>query len=429
MSDILPTDRFDFAVLNLINKERTDRGLQALTLSQKLDTAADRHSKDMAVQNYFSHTGKDGSNVGVRIERAGYTRWNAWGENIAAGQRSAESVVQGWMNSPGHRANILSANFTHMGLGYVTNASGRPYWTQVFAAGDPNPGQYVQQRSTPPQPTSPPPNSPTPPTATSGADTLAGSAQNDTIRGLAGNDRIVGAGGGDTLYGDSGSDYLNGQAGNDTVMGGAGNDTLLGDADNDALLGGLDNDKLYGGIGHDYLNGQSGNDSVFGGTGNDRLIGNGGNDYLNAQLGNDTVIGGAGRDVLLGSSGADLLYGNADKDFLYGQAGNDVAIGGTGNDVLHGGNGNDLLVGQLGLDTLVGGAGRDWFKLARLQGRDWIHDFENGLDRIQLSGGLTFSGIRLRQSGSHVSIFDTAGYQVAIVANTSLSELSSADFV
>jgi len=58
--------------------------------------------------------------------------WRAWGENIAAGQRTPEIVVDAWMNSPGHRANILSPNFSKIGVGYVTNSSGRPYWTQIF---------------------------------------------------------------------------------------------------------------------------------------------------------------------------------------------------------------------------------------------------------------------------------------------------------
>lgn len=145
------TDQFDKKVLDLVNQERAKHKLKPLILSEKLDTAADRHSQDMAVNDYFSHTGKNGSSPRTRIENAGYTQWTTLGENIAAGQTTPESVVQAWMNSSGHRANILNRNFTHMGLGYKFSANDtgrvnyRHYWTQVFAAGDPNPGQYVAQ--------------------------------------------------------------------------------------------------------------------------------------------------------------------------------------------------------------------------------------------------------------------------------------------
>ncbi|MEM9567623.1 MAG: CAP domain-containing protein [Cyanobacteria bacterium P01_E01_bin.34] len=442
MSNILPTDRYDLEILQLVNKERTDRGFSALTLSQKLDAAADLHSEDMATNGYFSHTGLDGSKVGTRISRAGYTQYNTWGENIAAGYPSAASVVQGWMNSSGHRKNILNPNFTHMGLGYVTNSSGTPYWTQVFAAGDPNPGAYSQQTngsppasspptpptppaapppSTPPSdpapppadspPTNPPPNSPSN-TGTVGDDTLSGASSSETIRGLGGNDR------------------LSGKGGNDTLLGGTGDDTLWGGDGRDRLLGGNDKDVLFGNAGNDFLHGQVGNDALFGGGGSDRLLGDGGNDRLDGQSGNDTLSGGTGRDTLLGRDGADRLYGNDQNDVLKGQSGADLLIGGAGNDRLLGGSGNDVLEGQQGQDTLVGGGGRDRFKLGRSSGRDWIQDFENGRDRIQLTGGLTFGGIRMRQSGRNVTIFDqTTGNQVALLANINVNQLNAADFV
>jgi len=68
----------------------------------------------------------------TRAERAGYSGWMALGENVAYGYGSVESVMAGWMNSSGHRANILNANFTHVGLGRATAANGTLYWTQVF---------------------------------------------------------------------------------------------------------------------------------------------------------------------------------------------------------------------------------------------------------------------------------------------------------
>ncbi len=81
----------------------------------------------------MSHAGSDGSDAGVRISRAGFSG-NKWGENVAAGYSSANTVVAGWMGSPGHRANILNANFTSIGVAYAQSSDGTMYWTMVLAA-------------------------------------------------------------------------------------------------------------------------------------------------------------------------------------------------------------------------------------------------------------------------------------------------------
>ena len=124
-------------VLELTNAERANAGLNPLTLNTKLSQAAEGHSDSMANDDFFSHTGANGSSVGARVQDTGY-QYSTVGENIAAGQTTAEEVVQGWMNSPGHRANILNANYTEIGLGYeyLANDTGsvnyNHYWTQVF---------------------------------------------------------------------------------------------------------------------------------------------------------------------------------------------------------------------------------------------------------------------------------------------------------
>jgi uncharacterized protein YkwD len=89
----------------------------------------------MARYDYFSHTGRDGSTVDSRATRAGY-RWRAIGENIAAGQMDADAAVRGWINSPGHCANIMSPAFREMGAAFVVNTQSSQgiYWTQVFGA-------------------------------------------------------------------------------------------------------------------------------------------------------------------------------------------------------------------------------------------------------------------------------------------------------
>jgi len=87
----------------------------------------------MARHNYFSHSGRDGSNPWDRIERAGY-KWRSSGENIAAGQRNAEEAVAGWIKSPGHCANLMDPGFTEMGAAVAVNSRsemGR-YWAQEF---------------------------------------------------------------------------------------------------------------------------------------------------------------------------------------------------------------------------------------------------------------------------------------------------------
>lgn len=124
-------------VVQLTNVERAKAGLQPLKLNNQLVDAAQDHSNDMAQDDFFSHTGADGSSVSDRVRASGY-QYSTTGENIAAGQTTAAEVVRGWMNSPGHRANILNANYTEIGVGYeyLQNDTGsvnyNHYWTQVF---------------------------------------------------------------------------------------------------------------------------------------------------------------------------------------------------------------------------------------------------------------------------------------------------------
>ncbi|MEV4675526.1 MULTISPECIES: CAP domain-containing protein [Actinomadura] len=118
-------------VISLVNKERAKNGCRALTSNGKLAVAAQGHSADMARRGFFDHTNPDGKSPGDRITAAGY-RWSTYGENIAKGQPTPASVMTSWMNSPGHRANILNCSFREIGVGVVK--SGGPYWTQVFGA-------------------------------------------------------------------------------------------------------------------------------------------------------------------------------------------------------------------------------------------------------------------------------------------------------
>jgi len=124
-------------VIELVNQQRANNGCPALTKNIALTNAAQAHSTDMALDDFFSHTGSDGSSPGARATRAGYS-WSAIGENIAAGYATPESVVQGWMNSSGHRANILNCGYRDTGVGYyylandTGNVNYQHYWAQMF---------------------------------------------------------------------------------------------------------------------------------------------------------------------------------------------------------------------------------------------------------------------------------------------------------
>ncbi|MFF7974258.1 sigma-70 family RNA polymerase sigma factor [Streptomyces sp. NPDC007905] len=119
-------------VVELVNKERAAAGCGPLTEDAQLEKAAQGHSDDMAARNFFDHTNPDGADPGRRITAAGY-RWSTYGENIAQGQQTPQAVMDSWMHSPGHRANILNCSFKEIGVG-VHRGSGGPWWTQDFGA-------------------------------------------------------------------------------------------------------------------------------------------------------------------------------------------------------------------------------------------------------------------------------------------------------
>jgi uncharacterized protein YkwD len=106
----------------------------SLVWNKQLVAAADAHTRDMIAKNFFAHIGSDGGNVGTRSTKAGYA-WGAVGENIAAGYASLDGVMRGWLESPGHCANLMNPNFTEVGV--VTRSSKgtkyTSYWTMVLA--------------------------------------------------------------------------------------------------------------------------------------------------------------------------------------------------------------------------------------------------------------------------------------------------------
>lgn len=122
---------YEKRVAQLVNIEREKNGLQPLAFDSSISNVARSKSKDMADNNYFAHQSPTYGSAGDMLRNFGIN-YSAWGENIASGQDTPEEVVNAWMNSEGHKANILSTNFGKIGIGYVTNAGGKAYWTQMF---------------------------------------------------------------------------------------------------------------------------------------------------------------------------------------------------------------------------------------------------------------------------------------------------------
>jgi Ca2+-binding RTX toxin-like protein len=268
---------------------------------------------------------------------------------------------------------------------------------------------------------------------------VVGTTQNDTIKGNNLANELVGNTGNDTIQGNDGNDILDGGDGNDQLFGGnnddqlfggIGNDILQGDNGNDLLNGDLGNDTLKGLAGDDILDGGLGNDSLLGGIGNDILIGDLGDDILNAEAGDDLVFGDDGNDRLYGGDGFDELNGGIGKDFLYGGNNNDTLFGNNDNDTLYGEAGDDILNGGQGSDVLRGGLNNDIFVIAVGNGSDIVQDFQDGFDKMGLSGGLLFSQLTILGSGTNTLIRNTSsGETFATLQNVSSDSITNLDFL
>jgi len=400
-------DQFDQQLLNLVNQYRSRFGRNALSLSQKLDQAADKFSNRMASGNFFSHTDpSDGSTPGSRIRVEGYS--GGWtGENIAAGRNTAAAVFQQWIDSPPHRANILNSNFTHMGIGYAYNANSTygHYWTQTFGAGDSNPGVYRPEGNTPaPTPT---PSQPGPNVA--------------------------------SMY-----EHMN-YGGRSLSFGAAGDydfPTLNQHSFND-IASSLRVGQGYAVEAYEHA-GFQGASTIF--SGDVQYTGAGLNDLISSIRIYRATTGSDLQDVLTGSASNDLLSGLNANDQLFGNAGNDKLLGGAGNDTLIGGDGNDFLDGFSGgqtseLDVLTGGAGSDTFCLGdRARGSFYtgnsstnavITDFDFRYDYIQAQGAASDYRLQTGNWGGSAAM-DTALYKgndcIALIQDTTNINFSR-DFV
>ncbi|QXM06413.1 SafA/ExsA family spore coat assembly protein [Crassaminicella indica] len=129
--DVEAERTFEKEVIRLVNAEREKMGLKPLKENWELSRIARYKSRDMKEQGYFSHTSPIYGTPFEMIKNFGLS-YSYAGENIAKGQKTPKEVMMAWMNSPGHRKNILSPNYTEIGIGYAKDEKGTSYWTQMF---------------------------------------------------------------------------------------------------------------------------------------------------------------------------------------------------------------------------------------------------------------------------------------------------------
>jgi len=277
-----------------------------------------------------------------------------------------------------------------------------------------------------------------------GNDTVQAGKGNDCVWGGKDNDLIWGELGSDTLVGDSGDDTMYGSTrsrakdvnGQDWLFGGDGADALFGDEGDDTISGGQDNDLIYGGKNNDLVHGDAGNDLIYGGDGSDELCGGEGNDTIYGDRADNrgfSVGANEQQDCINGGDGDDLLYGNEGQDTINGDAGSDTLFGGKDSDILNGGAGDDWLFGDAGDDTLIGGIGSDRFVLNGEGGTDTVINFEVGVDKFVLTGGVSFqqlqfsatpNGTLLQVAGTDRVLANLVGINGAIGSSDFLPNLS-----
>jgi Ca2+-binding RTX toxin-like protein len=245
----------------------------------------------------------------------------------------------------------------------------------------------------------------------------------DVVFGRDGNDTLSGFAGDDSLHGEAGDDFIVGGEGADLIDGGDGFDTtsfleskigivvdLVNPSRNTGIASGdqivsieqfhmtMQNDEFVGLEVDETIHAYHGNDTIFGNGGNDQVFGGEQHDVLSGGAGNDTLLGELGNDTLIGGEDNDILSGGADIDDLSGGAGSDTLQGGAGNDHLAGNTGDDLMWGDLGRDDFVFSAS-DW-------GKDTIVDFEDRVDRIEITGLPSGPGIHAMDN---LLIFERVG--------------------
>ncbi|WP_305984017.1 CAP domain-containing protein [Roseibium sp. MMSF_3544] len=419
-------------ILELVNKERASAGLEPLAAVSQLNAAAQKHSEWMASGRVLNHTGQGGSSPWDRMRAEGWTEY-PMGENIAYNpfnqhtpisgayvpQAIVEGMHQGWMNSSGHRANILNSDYTVLGIGDAVGGhpsdSNHPtsYATQNFAGttknyvtgvvfDDADNDQFYDIGEELGSTTVTIVNSSGATVATKSTDPgggysialangsytakFTGAGINGTIEKAfsvsgdnvkldvkdgsegGGTPPPIGTDGNDTIYYTNGDDFWDNGVPRD--IGGAGIDTLVinpGSVFNTTGLSRYGFEKFVGAENNDYVAGNDGSVDY-------ELKGGGGNDTLHGNSGDDTLIGGNGFDKLIGKAGDDIIKGGPGRDAVWGGAGNDTIYYGAG-DYFWKGDGTPKNIGGPGTDKLIVEAGSkfitsnlSWYGFEAFQG-------------------------------------------------------------
>lgn len=247
------------------------------------------------------------------------------------------------------------------------------------------------------------------------------------------NDVFTGSAGDDEARGNDGSDTLSGAAGVDTLRGENGADILNGDDGDDFLYGGTGADQLNGGAGIDtasYLLATAGvTINLTTGTHTGEAAGDVFNSVEHYQLSNGFTLA----DSFTGSAGDDWVAGYKGVDTINGMGGNDTLNGGAHDDVINGGDGNDKLIGESGNDALTGGAGADQFRVTTtLFGNDTITDFENGVDKIRVTGIAAwndFSDVNISTNGAGWAVITFTDGSSITLTGVIAADVDASDFL
>ena len=417
-------------VFKIVNQERENQGLNQLILSQGLIDGASIRAVE--IEDTWGHNRPDGTSCFTAVEKS----YNSWGENIAAGYGSPEAVMVGWMNSTGHRANILRDYFTKMGVGYFYKSSSYygDYWVQLFggALNETETVSIAQILSTAVTLSA---NGVTKSTSTLGN---IASLKRTTVSGTSGADLLVNG----WWYGEKGTQNI-------VINGGAGNDTISNSGANSVLNGGVGDDLIYNGYyfyepwgrdgfleeSYDNANDDSDGSSkvtVSGGTGNDEIHsrGNGANVFLyNSGDGFDTIYGYSSSDTISITGGTYtkstvgsnvILQVDSGAMTLVGAGGKTLNVvgtlegGGTGTSkVINGTSGSDNLTNTVAGATINALGGNDLISntssasAAVIYGGAGNDNIFNYADSVTIDSGAGDNSIW--NSGNKVKIYDGNG--------------------
>ena len=343
-------------ILRIVNKEREDRNLSPLTLAQGLMDGSSIRAKES--EEYFSHTRPDGTSCFTALKKS----YSYTGENLAAGNDTPQKTMNQWMNSEGHRANILTDGFKKLGVGYYydSNSYYKYYWVQMFAGslndvetistGKILETEMILEGASIANNTA---KDAEPITNDKSDVTISGSADNDSITSEGDNVSINGGDGNDTITVKQTSTYnWDTRAWEDTyhdkatINGGKGEDVITNYNDNALIDGGAGFDRIFNHGDSATVQVESGNNLVV----NGEFFAKGGtNIKIIGGKGNDTITNSGSNSILDGGAGNDFIYNgyyyyeswNTFYDDSYNKEHNDKA--GSSNTTISGGAGNDFI--------------------------------------------------------------------------------------